>query len=88
MHDAFISYSRAESGEFVKRLAKALEDAGKDVWVDLDDIPPADRWQQALREGVLDSGVFLFVLSPGAVRWPTAAPSSTTPSSAISGSSR
>ena len=48
--------------------ARALEAAGKDVWVDLDDIPPASRWREALQEGVLDSGAFVYVISPGGDR--------------------
>ena len=40
MPDAFISYSRRDSREFVERLSAALEERGKDTWVDLDDIPP------------------------------------------------
>jgi WD40 repeat protein len=67
VHDAFISYARADAKEFVGRLARALEGAGKDVWVDLDDIPPASRWQEALQEGVLESGAFVFVISPAAI---------------------
>jgi WD40 repeat protein len=67
MHDAFISYARADSKEFVGRLSRALEAAGKDVWVDLDDIPPASRWREALQEGVLDSSAFVYVISPAAV---------------------
>jgi WD40 repeat protein len=67
MHDAFISYARADSKQFVARLARALEAAGKDVWVDLDDIPPASRWREALQEGVLDSGAFVYVISPAAI---------------------
>jgi WD40 repeat protein len=68
VHDAFISYARADAKEFVGRLARALEDAGKDVWVDLDDIPPASRWQEALQKGVLDSGTFVFVITPAAIK--------------------
>jgi WD40 repeat protein len=67
MHDAFISYARSDSREFVARLAPALEAAGKDVFVDLEDIPPASRWERDLREGIAASAVFAFVISPGSV---------------------
>jgi WD40 repeat protein len=67
VHDVFISYSRSDSREFVARLTDALEAAGKDVWVDLDDIPPASRWESDLREGVLQSSSLIYVISPGAV---------------------
>lgn len=49
MHDAFISYARRDSREFVERLGDALEAIGKDVWVDLEDIPPASQWERDLR---------------------------------------
>jgi WD40 repeat protein len=67
VHDVFISYSRSDSKEFVARLTDALEAAGKDVWVDLDDIPPASRWESDLREGVLQSSSLIYVISPGAL---------------------
>ena len=67
MHDAFISYARNDSKEFVERLSAALESRGKDAWVDLEDIPPATRWREALDEGVLGSGAFVYVISPGSV---------------------
>ena len=65
--DVFISYSRRDSETFVERLAAALENAGLDVWVDLEDIPAASDWERDLREGVLGSETMCFVLSPGAV---------------------
>ena len=37
MADLFLSYSRLD-GEFVRRLASALQARGKDVWVDVDGI--------------------------------------------------
>ncbi len=67
MPDAFISYSRGDSREFVERLSAALEERDKDTWVDLDDIPPASKWEQDLREGVAGSDAFCFVISPGSV---------------------
>lgn len=67
MHDAFISYARRDSREFVERLGDALEAIGKDVWVDLEDIPPASQWERDLRDGVAASGSFVFVISPRSV---------------------
>jgi WD40 repeat protein len=67
MHDAFISYARRDSRDFVARLSAALEKGGKDVFVDLDDIPPASRWERDLQEGIAGSAVFVFVISPAAV---------------------
>ena len=66
-NDAFLSYSRQESKEFVARLAAALEARGRDCWVDLDDIPPASEFMQDLRDGIGGSDAFCFVLSPRAL---------------------
>ncbi len=49
------------------RLHAALERRDKDAWIDLDDIPPASRWEEDLREGVGKCDAFLFVISPGSV---------------------
>ncbi len=66
-NDAFLSYSRQESKEFVARLAATLEARGRDCWVDLDDIPPASEFMQDLRDGIGGSDAFCFVLSPRAL---------------------
>lgn len=67
MPDAFISYSRRDSKAFALRLGAALEERRKDVWIDLEDIPPTSRWQEDLRDGVERSDALLFVISPGSV---------------------
>ena len=43
-----------------------LEEQGKAVWVDWDDIPPASEWERDLEEGVLNCDALVFVISPGA----------------------
>src|SRR3954468_16499997 len=63
MPDVFISYSRRDE-EFVVRVAAALEEQGKDVWRDKDDIAPAIEWREEIRLGIDASHVFTFVLSP------------------------
>lgn len=66
-NDAFLSYSRRESKDFVTRLVSALEDRGKNCWVDLEDIPPASEFMEDLKEGIGGSDAFCFVLSPAAL---------------------
>jgi hypothetical protein len=46
MADVFISYSRRDS-EFVTRLSAALQDRGKDVWVDTEGIRDAEVFPAA-----------------------------------------
>jgi WD40 repeat protein len=70
MPDLFISYARGDSRDFVARLSAALEERGKDTWVDLDDIPPASSWNDDLRAGIAASDSFGFVISPVSVASP------------------
>ena len=59
----FISYSRHD-GEFVRPLVRALEARGKDVWVDLDDIPKSADWHARVEQGIEASKAVVVVLSP------------------------
>ncbi len=61
--DAFISYSR-QDGEFVRGLVRALEARGKDVWVDLDDIPKSADWLARVEQGIESAKAVVVVLSP------------------------
>jgi WD40 repeat protein len=67
--DVFLSYSRRDS-EFVRRLADALHDRGKDVWVDVEGIRDAEVFPEALRRAVERSDAFVFVITPDSVRSP------------------
>jgi WD40 repeat protein len=58
----FISYSRVDRA-FVKRLAAALEAAGRDPWVDLEDIPPSVDWNERIRRAILEKDAVVFVLT-------------------------
>ncbi|MFL5822332.1 MAG: toll/interleukin-1 receptor domain-containing protein [Solirubrobacteraceae bacterium] len=63
MPDVFISYSRRDK-QFVERLNEALAGAGKDAWVDWEDIPASAEWLREIQDGIDASDAFLFVLSP------------------------
>ena len=63
MADVFISYSRRDE-QFAARLAGALEELGKNVWRDRDDIGPATAWRDEIQSGIDASDVFTFVLTP------------------------
>jgi WD40 repeat protein len=65
--DVFISYSRIDN-EFVRRLHDALAEAGKDVYVDWEDIPAwSPDWQQELFAAIERADTFLYVLSESSV---------------------
>ena len=63
----FISYSRADSDEFVDRLANDIARAGHEVFYDKK-LNPGDSWAKVLDEALSDSDYVLAVLSPGSVQ--------------------
>ena len=67
MHHVFISYSRRDRA-FVERLSKALEDRGKETWVDWQDIPATATFMEEIRSAIDASDSFLFVISPDSSR--------------------
>lgn len=70
IYDAFISYGRADSKDFVVRLYKRLTQAGYRVWCDFNDIPLAVDFQNQIDSGIETSHNFLFVISPHAINSP------------------
>ena len=66
MADVFVSYSRRDAA-FVGRLADALRERGKEVWVDVEGIRDAEVFPAVLREAVEGSDGFVFVISPDSV---------------------
>jgi TIR domain/WD domain, G-beta repeat len=66
MADAFISYSRKDEG-FVRELEEALKKRGKEVWVDVEDIPLAAEWRPEIYSGIEGAQTFLFVISPDSI---------------------
>src|SRR4051794_13848198 len=69
-HDAFISYAREDQPFVADELCQALAERGKDLWVDLSDIPPAAAWRERVASGVEAAKAFVFVLSPDSVGSP------------------
>jgi WD40 repeat protein len=53
---AFISYVREDTA-VVDRLQRALEEAGIDVWRDVDDIAPGSYWPDAVRAAIEGDGL-------------------------------
>jgi hypothetical protein len=64
--DVFISYSRRDA-VFVRELHDSLTGAGRDVWVDWEDIPPASQWERDIADSIDAAESFLFVLSPSSL---------------------
>jgi WD40 repeat protein len=60
--EVFISYSRNDS-DFVHVLDEHLKGEGRDVWVDWEDIAPADDWQQDIYDNIDAAESVVFVVS-------------------------
>ncbi|MEO1404360.1 MAG: toll/interleukin-1 receptor domain-containing protein, partial [Cyanobacteria bacterium J06635_1] len=65
--DAFISYGRADSKQFAKRLNDRLVEAGLEVWFDFDDIPLGVDYQNQINDGIEKADNFVFIISPHSV---------------------
>ncbi len=64
--DVFISYSRKDK-DFVLALHQALEERGKDTWVDWEDIPLTAEWRKEIYAGIEHADAFAFVISPDSI---------------------
>jgi WD40 repeat protein len=62
----FISYSRKDTA-FVRDLSEALKQAGHEVWVDWEDIPPTADWWEEISKGIRSANSFIFIISPDSV---------------------
>src|SRR5919199_3041382 len=61
-YDIFISYSRRDK-EFVSQLCEKLTQANQKIWVDWNDIPPAEDWRQEIYWGIEAANNFAFIIS-------------------------
>lgn len=65
--DAFISYNRGQSLEFVWDLYMRLTDEDYNVWFDQNDIPLGVDFQSQIDQGIIKADNFIFVMTPGSV---------------------
>lgn len=66
MADAFISYSRKDK-DLVRALHDALNQRGRDTWIDWEDIPPTAEWLKEIFSAIEAAHTFVFVISPDSV---------------------
>ncbi len=66
MDRVFISYSR-KNQTFAERLARDLDDAGLEVWIDLREIQAGELWQEEIFRGIEASEFVIACLSPSAL---------------------
>lgn len=65
-NDIFVSYSRKDKA-FVEKLDAALRQAGRDPWIDWEDIRKGEDWWQSIQRGIEAADTFVFVVSPDSV---------------------
>ena len=63
MSQIFIAYSR-KNRDLAFSLKDTLEEAGYDVWIDLEDLPAASSWRLEIQEAIEKSVAFIYLLSP------------------------
>jgi len=66
----FISHAHADA-DFAHRLAADLQKNDWRVWIAPDNIRPGEKWVEAINRGLEESGAFVVVLTPAALksRW-------------------
>ncbi len=62
MADVFISYAHKDLQRALP-IAQYLRDAGWDVWMDVSDLHPMERFTEEIAEGIRGCSVFLFLYS-------------------------
>ena len=68
--DAFISYGRADSKQFAKKLNDRLAELGHTVWFDFNDIPLGVDYQKQIDDGIEKADNVLYLISPHSINSP------------------
>lgn len=63
MTDLFVSYSRKNT-DTARKLTATLQEQKLEFWIDWEGIPPSVEWWQQVKQGIEESDVFVFLLSP------------------------
>ncbi|MEG3991110.1 TIR domain-containing protein [Microcoleus sp. S28C3] len=68
--DAFISYGRADSLGFGRKLYERLKEQGLNIWFDQNDIPLGVDFQNQIDDGIEKADNFLFIIAPHSINSP------------------
>ena len=68
--DAFISYGRADSLGFGRKLYERLRQEGLNIWFDQNDIPLGVDFQNQIDDGIEKADNFLFIIAPHSINSP------------------
>ncbi|MBI5295602.1 MAG: TIR domain-containing protein [Chloroflexi bacterium] len=66
MSQIFISYSRKDL-KLARPIVYSLTQDDLDVWIDWEDIPKGEEFYQKIYQGIEESDIFLFLISPDSV---------------------
>ena len=59
----FVSYSRADGGEFADKVYKYFRDNSQDVFTDVNNIRAGDAWSKTIEENISTSDIFIVILT-------------------------
>jgi len=68
-YDVFLSYSY-EDRPWVSEFSSSLRDAGVQVWFDIEQIAPGDRWQEIIQDALRQSKTLVVILSSNSIDSP------------------
>lgn len=63
MYDVFVSYARIDGTELARPAAAALEQRGRQVWIDVEDMLPGVEFTPEIRAAIDGSDAFVMVVS-------------------------
>lgn len=66
MEHIFICYSRQDK-KFAFSLNDMLENAGKEVWIDTDDLAASSIWRNEVEEAITQSIAFVYLITPNSL---------------------
>ena len=67
MPKLFLSHAGSDA-DLARKLASALRQAGLEVWLDLDDLKPGDRWMEGIESALDEADAFAVLVGASGVR--------------------
>ena len=68
MKKIFVSYSRADGGDFADHIQEHYERDGHQVFVDFSDIKPGEDWSESIRNSIAESDIVVVIITRSALK--------------------
>ena len=68
MKKIFVSYSRADGGDFADHIQEHYEKDGHQVFVDFSDIKPGEDWSESIRNSIAESDIVVVIVTRSALK--------------------